>query len=92
MTRIRIENATSLLSAVALILVFIAVSANASGEADDSSGGRLAPVRAITKGPKFHWFGYYDKFQFDPTNRYVLGMKWTSSTAVLVPTTSSRSA
>jgi len=28
--------------------------------------------RAITKGPKFHWFGYYDKLQFDPTNRYVL--------------------
>lgn len=31
------------------------------------------PVRTITRGPKFHWFGYYDKFQFDPTNRYVLG-------------------
>lgn len=30
------------------------------------------PVRTITRGPKFHWFGYYDKFQFDPTNRYVL--------------------
>jgi hypothetical protein len=33
------------------------------------------PVRAITKGPKFHWFGYYDKLQFDPTQRYVLGME-----------------
>lgn len=33
------------------------------------------PVRAITKGPKFHWFGYYDKLQFDPTGRYVLGME-----------------
>ncbi|QGJ70342.1 Hypothetical protein PBC10988_20370 [Planctomycetales bacterium 10988] len=32
----------------------------------------FAPVRAITKGPKHHWFGYYDKQQFDPTNRYVL--------------------
>lgn len=31
------------------------------------------PVRALTKGPYFHWFGYYDKFQFDPTDRYVLG-------------------
>ncbi|MCX6599761.1 MAG: hypothetical protein NTV70_25690 [Acidobacteria bacterium] len=31
-----------------------------------------APVRAITKGPKFHWFGYYDKLEFDPTGRYVL--------------------
>lgn len=33
------------------------------------------PVRPITKGPKFHWFGYYDKLQFDPTSRYVLGMQ-----------------
>ena len=38
------------------------------------SGG-LPPVRTITKGPKFHWFGYYDKLQFDPTCRYVLGME-----------------
>ncbi|MDB6129838.1 MAG: hypothetical protein JWM04_945, partial [Verrucomicrobiales bacterium] len=30
-------------------------------------------VRAITRGPKFHWFGYYDKLQFDPSGRYVLG-------------------
>ena len=33
------------------------------------------PVRAITQGPKAHWFGYYDKHQFDPTGRYVLGME-----------------
>lgn len=31
--------------------------------------------RAITHGPKFHWFGYYDKLQFDPSGRYVLGMQ-----------------
>lgn len=35
----------------------------------------LPPVRAITRGPKFHWFGYYDKLQFDPAQRYVLGME-----------------
>jgi len=35
----------------------------------------LPPVRAITRGPKFHWFGYYDKLQFDPGGRYVLGME-----------------
>src|SRR5438105_12052453 len=35
----------------------------------------LPPVRAITRGPKFHWFGYYDKLQFDPTGRFVLGME-----------------
>lgn len=32
----------------------------------------LVPARAITKGPAFHWFGYYDKLQFDPTDRFVL--------------------
>jgi hypothetical protein len=32
-------------------------------------------VRAITRGPKFHWFAYYDKLQFDPTGRYCLGME-----------------
>jgi len=37
--------------------------------------GASAPVRAITKGPKHHWFGYYDKWQFDSTDRYVLGMQ-----------------
>ena len=30
------------------------------------------PTRPITKGPQRHWFGYYDKLEFDPTNRYVL--------------------
>ena len=33
------------------------------------------PVRVITRGPRHHWFGYYDKLQFDPTSRYVLGME-----------------
>jgi len=33
------------------------------------------PVRTITRGPHHHWFGYYDKLQFDPSGRYVLGMQ-----------------
>jgi hypothetical protein len=37
--------------------------------------GDLPPIRQITRGPKYHWFGYYDKLQFDPTCRYVLGME-----------------
>ncbi|BDC50439.1 hypothetical protein F183_A27550 [Bryobacterales bacterium F-183] len=37
------------------------------------AGQTSVPVRAITKGPKFHWFGYYDKLQIDPGNRLVLG-------------------
>ena len=36
------------------------------------AGEALPPIRAITRGPKFHWFGYYDKLEFDPTGRYVL--------------------
>ena len=35
----------------------------------------LPPTRTITQGPNHHWFGYYDKLQFDPTDRYVLGME-----------------
>ena len=33
------------------------------------------PVRVITRPPGHHWFGYYDKLQFDPGNRFVLGMR-----------------
>ena len=33
------------------------------------------PVRAVTRGPRFHWFGYYDKLQFDPSGRFLLGME-----------------
>ena len=40
-----------------------------------SADERLPVARPITQGPKFHWFGYYDKLQFDPTGRYVLGME-----------------
>jgi len=41
----------------------------------DSPEEKLPPVRALTRGPKHHWFGYYDKLEFDPTGRYVLGME-----------------
>lgn len=37
--------------------------------------GELPPVRVITRGPQHHWFGYYDKYEFDPTDRYVLAME-----------------
>ena len=39
------------------------------------AGSSLPPVRAITRGPEHHWFGYYDKLEFDPTGRFVLGME-----------------
>ena len=49
------------------------------------------PVGQITHGPKHHWFGYYDKLQFDPTNRYVLSMEVDSNTDLRRPMTSSKS-
>ncbi|MSR31315.1 MAG: hypothetical protein EXR99_07410 [Gemmataceae bacterium] len=60
------RNFLSLASGYALSAVFPAW---AQGE---KSG---FPVRAITKGPGFHWFGYYDKLQFDPSSRFALGMR-----------------
>jgi hypothetical protein len=30
------------------------------------------PFRTITRGPRFHWFGYYDKLEFDASDRFVL--------------------
>jgi hypothetical protein len=32
-------------------------------------------IRAVTGSPGYHWFGYYDKEQFDGTGRYLLGME-----------------
>jgi hypothetical protein len=37
--------------------------------------GTFPQVRQITRGPQFHWFGYYDKLQFSPDNRFVLTNK-----------------
>ncbi len=37
--------------------------------------GSSLPLRRLTHGPKFHWFGYYDKLQFDPSGRYILGQQ-----------------
>jgi len=36
---------------------------------------RFLPVQRITEGPFYHFFGYYDKFPWDITGRYILGMQ-----------------
>jgi len=41
--------------------------------AAQSPPGELPPVRRITRGPRYHWFGYYDKLQFSVDDRFVLG-------------------
>jgi len=33
------------------------------------------PARVLTQPPGHHWFGYYDKLQFDPTGRYALAAR-----------------
>lgn len=50
----------------------LAVAGGALLPAGLAAAAETAPVRTITRGPKFHWFGYYDKLEFDPTDRYVL--------------------
>ena len=40
-----------------------------------ADASEFPPVRAITRGPKHHWFSYYDKWQFDPSDRFALGMQ-----------------
>jgi len=37
-----------------------------------AADGTAVPVRAVTRGPRFHWFGYYDKFAFSADNRFLL--------------------
>lgn len=62
------KNYTSL-CAMSVVLFVACCSVTVRASADEP-----APVTALTSGPEFHWFGYYDKFQFDPHDRYVLGM------------------
>lgn len=45
------------------------------GLAEEKKPSEFPPTRAITQGPGFHWFGYYDKLQFSPDNRFVLSNK-----------------
>ncbi len=58
--------------------VVVAIASSAEDKADASELDKTfeahVPIRAITHGPNSHWFGYYDKHQFDVTGRYVLGM------------------
>lgn len=56
------------------VIIFIAALVESRAQSCENSKN-LPPVRAITHGPKYHWFGYYDKLEFDPTGRYVLGME-----------------
>jgi hypothetical protein len=58
-----------------LTVLLLAVRGYCSDSNSVRSKAILPGARAVTRGPKFHWFGYYDKLQFDPGCRYVLGME-----------------
>ncbi len=65
----RTQSRRAFLKSTALSLGAAASAGRLFGaEANDE----LPPIRTITHGPKFHWFAYYDKLQFDPSMRYVL--------------------
>ena len=38
---------------------------------------QMAPVRAVTRGPRHHFFGYYDKCPWDASGRYMLAVETT---------------
>lgn len=39
---------------------------------DASSATNLPRIRQLTHSSRHHWFGYYDKLEFDPSNRFIL--------------------
>lgn len=58
--------------AASIATTLTAKAALGSGQPNSVAKTMRLPVRTITSGPKHHWFGYYDKLQFDPSNRFVL--------------------
>lgn len=53
------------------LLAALALATTPAGEC--AARGRDRPgIRTLTRGPKFHWFGYYDKLQFSSDDRFVL--------------------
>lgn len=62
---------TYILSMLAICLVFFSCKPGSKKEMIPGSVLHV-PAEVLTNGPKHHWFGYYDKLQFDPSGRYVL--------------------
>ncbi|MBA4067270.1 MAG: hypothetical protein C0501_26895 [Isosphaera sp.] len=66
------------------------VAAAARGQAPKPEAPVPVPARAVTKGPKHHWFGYYDKTPWDATGRYLLAHE--SAFAARQPTAEDKTA
>ena len=52
-----------------------AVAAGMTAPAYAQEAKTKLPARAVTGGPKHHFFGYYDKCPWDQTGRYLLAME-----------------
>ena len=55
-----------------LALSFLTCSQSWEGFDDIPNSVLYVPAKVLTESPSHHWFGYYDKQEFDPTGRYVL--------------------
>jgi len=60
---------------ILIAAVFALLCCHESNAQPAKKPGEFPPHRFITSGPRHHWFGYYDKYQFDPSGRYVLSME-----------------
>ncbi|MCE9567173.1 MAG: hypothetical protein K8U57_34660 [Planctomycetes bacterium] len=54
------------------VSVVTAVGGSLSAQPQKADTPVKLPARAVTKGPKHHFFGYYDKTPWDKTGRYLL--------------------
>jgi len=61
-----------LLTAICSVAQSPAIQIEESDKALPDSSRFHVPTYALTEGPYHHWFGYYDKWQFDPSGRFVL--------------------
>src|SRR3954447_24198204 len=50
----------------------VALAGSAAAQQPKPDNPVKVPARAVTRGPKHHWFGYYDKTPWDLTGRYLL--------------------
>jgi len=76
MLRCGLARAFLVFACLTAVTVFLIPRSEArQDESARGAGTEQAIVRAVTQGPKFHWFSYYDVLQFDPTGRYLLGME-----------------
>ena len=62
-----------IMAGLALVLAGSGAGAGEEPAAETPKMQANVPIRAITSGPQAHWIAYYDKWQFDINNRYVLG-------------------